>query len=203
MSKMNVGAWFATPICSKFLTIDNKAVEQFCYQQQESSGIPMAPGGWQSGMIDINDPALEPLVSKVKYMLEEVKDMYTLRDDYASLELDNAWININSPGLHQLADNFYHLHPGYFFSFVFYVKAKKNAGNLCMISPNPMIEYMLPDLACEEFGMLNASRFRVAPVEGKLIAFPAWIQHFVEPNHSSEDRISIAFNARLNIKERR
>ena len=35
---------------------------------------------------------------------------------------------------------------------------------------------------------------RVDPLEGRIIIFPAWLWHCVEPNLSKEIRISVSFN---------
>jgi uncharacterized protein (TIGR02466 family) len=89
------------------------------------------------------------------------------------------------------------LHPEYFFSFVYYVKADMGAGVIKLVNPSPLLEYALPDLACNGYGPSNTSRVAVDPEPTKLIGFPSWISHSVEPNLSKTDRISIAFNARL------
>ena len=35
---------------------------------------------------------------------------------------------------------------------------------------------------------------KMEPEDNKLILFPSWLEHDVEPSKSDEDRISIAFN---------
>ena len=35
---------------------------------------------------------------------------------------------------------------------------------------------------------------RVNPLEGRIIIFPAWLWHCVEPNESNDIRISVSFN---------
>lgn len=35
------------------------------------------------------------------------------------------------------------------------------------------------------------------PVPGRLILFPAWLQHGVEPNLSDADRVVVSFNVGL------
>ena len=35
---------------------------------------------------------------------------------------------------------------------------------------------------------------RVKPIEGRIIMFPAWLWHSVEPNKSNDIRISVSFN---------
>jgi uncharacterized protein (TIGR02466 family) len=189
-----VSAAFSTPICSKFLQIDNQPIEEYCYDL--INGLASKPGGWQSGMLELTDSKLQPLVEQVKEMIKEVSDHYFIQKPY-QLELDNAWVNINQPGLEQLPNNRSHLHPEYFFSFVYYVKADPGAGFINLANPTPLLEYALPDLACSGFGPFNTSRISIAPEAHKLIGFPSWISHSVDPNLSNSNRISIAFNAKL------
>jgi uncharacterized protein (TIGR02466 family) len=193
---MTVEARFSSPLCSRILHIDNQKIEDYCFKLQAESTAGPRPGGWQSGMLDFNTSELKPLVAHVKSMLTEVSQLYFIKSPY-KLILDNAWVNINNPGLDQLPNNYYHFHPEYFFSFVYYVKAEKNAGNISLVNPSQLLEFALPEMASSEYGMFNASRIQVAPEPKKLIAFPAWIQHFVNPNASETERISIAFNAKL------
>jgi hypothetical protein len=35
------------------------------------------------------------------------------------------------------------------------------------------------------------------PEESKIIIFPSWMSHYVEPNENLEDRISISFNTSI------
>ena len=38
------------------------------------------------------------------------------------------------------------------------------------------------------------------PTNGDLVVFPGWMPHDIEPNTSSKERISIAFNISFNVK---
>jgi uncharacterized protein (TIGR02466 family) len=42
-----------------------------------------------------------------------------------------------------------------------------------------------------------ASKYRVPPRAGQLLIFPSYLRHWVYPNPSEEERVSIAFNARF------
>lgn len=196
MSKMNVDLCFATPLCYKNISIDNNALENYCYRLQKESDAKTLPGGWQSGNLDISAPEFISILTSIEAMLKEIRQLYNLNKSVIT-KIENGWININYPGLDQLPDNYYHIHPGYFFSFVYYVKAKKDAGNLKMASTYNNLEYLLPDIAYSELNTINSSRILVDPVPGKLIAFPSWVSHYVEPNLSNSDRISIAFDVKL------
>jgi uncharacterized protein (TIGR02466 family) len=196
MHKMNVDLCFATPLCYKNISIDNNALEEYCYKLQKESNTETLPGGWQSGNIDLSSPEFSSVIANIEIMLKEIRQLYNIKKGVLT-QIDNGWININYPGLNQLPDNYYHIHPNYFFSFVYYVKAKKDAGSLKMSSTYNSLEYILPDIAYNELNTINSSRILVDPIPGKLVAFPSWISHYVEPNLSTSDRISIAFDIKL------
>ena len=42
----------------------------------------------------------------------------------------------------------------------------------------------------------TAEEERMRPEEGRMYIFPGWLEHGVEPNQSTEDRVSISFNVR-------
>lgn len=192
--RMNVMINFASPLCFNFLNIDNDQLSNYCYSLREKSKSDYIAGGWQSGMLDLTATELSPLIKEIKAMIEDINDLYKLKREY-TLKIQEGWINMNSPGSAQIPNNYYHLHPEKAISFVYYVKAEENAGNLMLISPNQMLEYVMPDQLFADTDMFNGSRTQVSPTVGKLIAFPSWLMHFAEANNSNSDRICIAFNA--------
>ena len=46
----------------------------------------------------------------------------------------------------------------------------------------------------------NAGCISVVPKEGKIILFPSFLDHLVEPNLTHEPRISISFNIGFKVK---
>ena len=193
---MNVMVNFASPLCYNFLDIDNLGIADYCYSLRQESNSDYPAGGWQSSMLDLNAIELAPLIKEINLMIEDVNDLYKLKREY-TLKIQNGWININSPGQDQIPNNYYHLHPEQAISFVYYVKADDNAGNLMLMSPNQMLEYVMPDRLFKDTDMFNGSRTQIPPTVGKLIAFPSWLMHFAEANNSKSDRISLAFNAKI------
>ncbi len=194
--RMNVMINFASPLCYNFLKIDNVAIEQYCYNLKNKSKEWDIPGGWQSSMLDLEAIELAPLIKEINSMIEDINDLYKLKREY-TLKLQNGWINFNHPGQDQIPNNYYHLHPGQVISFVYYVKADEDAGNLILIDPNPMLSYVMPDRTFNDTNMFNGTRTHIPPTVGKLIAFPSWLMHFAEANNSKSDRISIAFDAKI------
>ena len=46
----------------------------------------------------------------------------------------------------------------------------------------------------EEKNLLTNDVYSVVPKEGDILFFPGWLKHWVSPNQSDEDRVSISFN---------
>jgi len=104
--------------------------------------------------------------------------------------LGNMWANINPPG----AMNRAHVHPNSLWSGVYYVKAPKNSGHLKIDDPRAAASMSRPR---QKSGAQPSRLWREAhfePIAGRLIMFPAWLTHCVDPNKSNENRISVSFN---------
>jgi len=190
---------FSTPCCEQMLEIDNESLRDYAKNQRAKS-FTDRPGGWQSPWLDLSAEPIQPLVTAVQAHMDHVaKEVYELRDG-ANIKLVNGWININDPGLEQLNNNFYHLHTSCFVSVVYYVDCPDDCGDLVLIPPHQMVDYALPHQLIGTFNIFNSQRWHIKPKQGKLASFPAWINHFAQPNRGNRERISIAFNGILDVK---
>jgi uncharacterized protein (TIGR02466 family) len=54
--------------------------------------------------------------------------------------------------------------------------------------------YISPHMV-ESYNTFSSATYTINPVEGKLIIFPAWLEHEVLPTNTDEERISISFNS--------
>jgi uncharacterized protein (TIGR02466 family) len=106
----------------------------------------------------------------------------------------NGWINVNPPA----AYNVPHDHPGSFWSGCYYIKtefpngAEDEAGAITFIDPR-----------CAPTGqpLVKAPMFQGAhtmrPPPGTLLLFPSNLKHWVHPNGSDQERVTMAFNVFL------
>lgn len=106
----------------------------------------------------------------------------------------NGWINVNPPG----AYNVPHGHPGSFWSGAYYVK---NAAGEDGSEGGGAISFIDARSAPAGQPLVQAPTFRgshaVSPAAGMLLLFPSSLRHWVQPNGSAEDRVTIAFNVFL------
>lgn len=112
--------------------------------------------------------------------------------------ITNMWANI-SP---RYAFNQVHTHPGSIWSGVYYVQAPPDSGKIFFLDPRPqasVINILYEKNQRKKTEVL--SRIFFAPKVGRLLLFPSWLQHEVQPNLSKlegeqGERISISFNIR-------
>ena len=102
-----------------------------------------------------------------------------------------AWVNISPPG----ASNKLHYHANCHFSGVYYVSLKApGCGSIFFRDPR-VASRMFPPPITQQTDF-TAEEVRLRPEEGRMYIFPGWLEHGVEPNQSTEDRVSISFNVR-------
>jgi hypothetical protein len=128
-------------------------------------------GGWQSQ----NNLHLNSTFSPLCKILQDL--FYSIIPN-PQRYVDGMWANIsnftnfNSPHIHNLDSYPYKLYSG-----ILYLNIPPNSGNVVFVNP------------------LNLNKIHsITPKENNVILFPSSLQHYVEPNLSQEDRISIAFN---------
>ena len=150
-------------------------------------------GGWQSNQITIQKDRSELLK---EIITNSVSKLPISEGVYAVVE---GWKNINAPG----DFNVKHNHPRSNLSGVLWIKAPKNSGNIVFTSPQFFDRFNELDSYTKEF-KYNSNCYMTyyfPPTEGRILIFPSSLEHEVEKNKSSEDRISYSFNIRL-IHER-
>ena len=136
-------------------------------------------GGWQSELLPPNGE-LEPLT------LEIVEFCKSINLDINEIVIPQMWINVNKKN----DWNIIHSHGQYTLSGTYYVKVPEDSGKIVFRDPRPAAinnNFFVNRFDKGEFR-------RIKPVEGLLILFPSYLDHFVEPSNADEDRISISFD---------
>tara|TARA_R110000737_G_C14515427_1_gene474416 strand:+ start:172 stop:765 length:594 start_codon:yes stop_codon:yes gene_type:complete len=143
--------------------------------------------GWHSNSDMQERPEYQELIN---LLYKAQKTIYEQEHLASEAFLGNMWANINPPG----AMNRAHMHPNSLWSGVYYVKASKNSGLLKIDDPRSSAAMSRPRM---KEGIPPKRLWREVsyePVSGKLIMFPSWLTHSVDPNESADIRISISFN---------
>ena len=199
---------FATPIITseipeaETLIADLKAVV-VARAESHPTDSRSNKGGWQSDtqMLQWGGPAAITLATQVLHMCARfTRDVGQTDPNNPRFQwMAEMWANVCPPTVGHES----HTHPGSLWSIVFYLdnglaagEPEENAGQIVLQDPrNPMPVLYKPDLRMmEPGGETYRSEKRITPKVGQLIAFPAWLSHWVTPHRGSRDRISIAIN---------
>ncbi len=143
--------------------------------------------GWHSQTNMHELPQFKPLVDELFKMTSEV-----FKQEHLDREprLGNMWANINYQGGY----NKPHIHPNSLFSGVYYIKAEPNSGKLICNDPRPGIQTVMPVRKPGQPPKHLWREVHLDPKVNRILMFPAWLWHSVEPNQSNDIRISVSFN---------
>lgn len=178
---MKVFNFFPTNIWVGSLDIDNKKLLKKIYKfsKEVESDTRSNEGGYQGHLLSD-----ENFCNKVAEVMPRAKDL-------SSFNIYD-WVNINKKG----DSNSRHLHytSNLYLSGVYYVKVPENSGNIRFYDPRGPIVRDAQDTV-HFYGEYMYQY--IVPQEGMIIFFPTWLEHDVEENQSDEDRVSIAFNIKV------
>ena len=181
--------FFPTTIYGKDVKLDNQlfANEIVKWSKQDPGVKKTNRNGWHSTTEMHKMPVFEPLVKELFVMMNDIwKEERIDREPV----LGNMWANINPPGGY----NAPHVHPNSLFSGVYYIKSLKNSGRLSCIDPRPGVQLNMPTRKKGELPKYLWREVNLEPKEGRIIMFPYYLWHSVEPNESNDIRISVSFN---------
>jgi hypothetical protein len=124
---------------------------------------------------NVNITDFTPKLSEwiLKQATEFTKENFTITE---------SWYNIFGPGSYMD----YHCHPMQDLSGVYYYQTTGKDGLLVFKSDSTGLRNSI----------FNVSEIGFEPVPGKLILFPAFLEHAVMKNMTTNDRISVTFNLR-------
>jgi uncharacterized protein (TIGR02466 family) len=162
--------------------------------RSQSSGVSKSNrGGWHSSgnLFENNSPCIQRLRSEAEKAVLDATQNIGAKADVGALGLKLfAWMNANPPG----GFNAPHTHPGAHWSGTYYVSQPEvEEGS------SGRIEFLDPRTDLPNWRLLQAPAFNakkaIRPMPGEMILFPSYLVHWVYPNETAEERVSIAFNA--------
>ena len=181
--------FFPTTIYGKDTQLDNNTLANHIinWSKQDQGVKKTNMNGWHSTTDMHTKQEYSQLVSELCKMQEEIYQEEWLD---RRPKLGNMWANINYSGGY----NRPHIHPNCLFSGVYYVKGNKESGELVVNDPRPGIQTMMPTRKPGQPPKHLWREVHLETVEGRIIMFPSWLWHSVEPNESNDIRISVSFN---------
>jgi len=154
--------------------------------------------GWHSDsdFFERKEPAQSSLAHLLLRMIAQATQTVAPDSDYSTIELVcDGWINVNPRG----AYNAPHDHAGAFWSGTYHVEVPEQGDD-----DAGAIEFLSPHKPLPGLGMIKApitaDKRQYRPKAGTVLLFPASLLHWVHPNDSNSDRVTIAFNGRFRPK---
>lgn len=180
----------------------NREVKEHIYNWREGdpggtfrTNVPQV-GGWHSATDMHTRSEYNRLTLEVFEFLQGVFDHMSYDPEFEPV-CDSMWANINP----RYAYNRHHSHPHALWSGVYYVQAPDNCGLFYVTDPRPQAQVLTPYYDMPRRKPETWHEVYYQPQDGRLIVFPGWLMHGVQPNLSRLDggdgnRISISFNFR-------
>jgi len=156
------------------------------------SGVKLSNrGGWQSAR-DFSSWAGGPGERLIEHALGLASGHTVSKAPEGPQWTVDVWANVNEPGDYNMP----HTHGGTFWSCVYYVKIDGQAGGeLVLHDPRmPALRMHAPHLRFKDCGA--EIRTKLVPKAGRMVLFPGWLSHSVEPWEGAGERISVAMNIR-------
>ncbi len=173
----------------------NARFRSFLEQLRESDqeGVQISNrGGWQSEARLQDEPLFAEFVAAVTAMVREDIDRNGYGFDVPGQELGlvKLWGNINPPGSY----NAQHAHWRSVVSAAYYIHVPEGSGALRFFDPTARLRMHEPRPRPDRVNVINRHGQRFVVRAGDLLLFPAWLEHEVGRNSSSEDRIGLGMN---------
>ena len=183
---MNLNPVFCSFIAIEHnIDIDNISLESYCKHKIHSSLKFKFLNNTQSDHLQLSDSVLKPITELIQ---QKVNDICSTIGIANKQSIVRAWANLNNT----VAINQPHSHNSVF-SCVYYVKGDEYCGDLTFINPITALNYVFDKSKIKEQTAFTASEMSIPPTKGSLVIFPSWLTHYVRPNFSNNERISLAF----------
>jgi uncharacterized protein (TIGR02466 family) len=193
---MQIKPWFSNFMAHSYLKeINNKKLEKYCLELKRTTRGRTFSNylGWQSYDLSLETPALAPLLQAIRKEIPFFENLLSLKKGY-NLKFINMWANINN----HTHMNRPHDHPRMVLSGVYYVTAPPRSEELRFMNPHPANFDMINKIV-DTWNVYNSGEVFFKPEPSKLVIFPGHLIHYVLPNQSKKNRISLSFN--ISVKE--
>ncbi len=196
---------FSTPIMHfhfpEHEPLNQELLKEGAKMRKESEGITKSNrGGWHSAgnLYKNTAPSIKILRALSEECVNACMKKVGAKADLTKLDMElYAWMNVNPV----MGFNAPHTHPGAHWSGVYYISQPEiEEGN------SGMIEFLNPRTDLPNWRILDipafGSKTKFRPKPGEMILFPSYLMHWVYPNETDQERVTVAFNATFKKKKK-
>jgi uncharacterized protein (TIGR02466 family) len=150
--------------------------------------LPPLPAGqgWQSTQALHEREELRELTGCIRRGVTGILRFLRIGDD--AFEITGCWATVLAPGAAHKA----HSHPNNFLSGVYYLRTATGADTINFHDPRRQAYVVRPPVVA--LTAENTDQVVVRVRDGMLLLFPSYLEHSVDANAGTEERISISFN---------
>ncbi len=176
--------------------LNSKLLSETAARRANSPGLQRSNiRGWHSedDLFERTEPGCQTLCRHIIEAIRVCTTSVSPGFDFSQYRVQvEGWINVLSPG----GLNTPHDHPAWIWSGCYYIKVpvgdSDRSGNIEFFDTRTNVRTLTVDGA----GCFS-SKFAIKPQSGMLLLFPSYLRHWVYPNESEEDRVTVAFNTRF------
>lgn len=179
--------WWATPVWE----IQTEFDKYFNYKLENEIGTIRPDGdGTTFNIWDYQKPCIVELKEAITKIIFDITSDYIPNNSNYNIGFSRGWVNRQKTGEGMML----HDHGNTIVAVTYYIQAPENCGDLLLIDPRSSHTW---DRQIEN-NIEGVRHKRIKPLEGKLVIFPAYLLHMVEPNKSTNVRISLSTNIMIN-----
>jgi uncharacterized protein (TIGR02466 family) len=185
---MEIQPIFSSFLIQEKLGLDTQSIKDWAFGQPNLNQLKVE--------LNFNEPELQPLYNSVNSILNQLHTFLGFKST-TQQQIYEGWVNLETTDRTSVP----HTHPRAHYICIYYPHIVGNVGFLELTNPNNALEYVLPqthlETIVEDHNIFNSQLWQVEPQEDLLVVIPAWVQHYVRPNSSNTERMSIAINSKI------
>jgi uncharacterized protein (TIGR02466 family) len=177
-------------------TLKSQLLTEISVRRADSPGLDRSNWrGWHSedDFFERTEPGCQTLRNHILEAIQICTQNVSPNFDFTGYGVQaEGWINVLGRG----GLNTPHDHPAWVWSGCYYISVPEGdnemSGNIEFFDTRTNVRTLTVEgAAC------FASKFVMKPRAGMLLMFPSYLRHWVYPNESEEERVTVAFNARF------
>ena len=181
----------------EFDSIKKSFVEYTYHEMSENDGVMKSnKGGWQSEATIHKRNNFKRYVEFI--LTHSNRALGDIFKDNIKIELLNCWLNVNNKD----CMNEWHCHPYSDIAGCLWIDIRPGSGNLEFQNDLQYSQYMWHENVRPEILMKYnfGGNYRINPIPGQMVLFPANTLHKVSTNTTDRSRISFAFNLKIHMQ---